>query len=341
MKKTALILITAIILAGLCGCKSKPVEENYFGGEGELIKAFDGGYRFYDNNNIYSRFGGLFTKYNKSTNILSVACDDPVCDHQTSRCKAKAKYCVFNGDLIKMCDESVRNSDGTVMLQGYLYLCGEDDKQVYKNELPEDYDLDNTHDNQIGFAFALGDDYLVLFPGGYFNVLDTDFNIAYTVIGTGSYLGGVYYMGNEIYYIDNLYRLQKLDMESGEPSLVDIGGMKIWEGAFDGDLLWFSNGEDLCTFDYKTGEVKIRTEHAFFLDHAGKYINFVDKSGGRNGDYLFDKESGEVREWASTHKTLYCFNGDYYTYDYDSDTLTLYDEDLVTVKQTATLEGLE
>lgn len=340
MKKFTLILLTSVVLAGLCACKAKPEVENYFGGEGEL-KAFDGGYRFYDNNSIYLSLDGLFTKYNKATNTLSVACDDPTCNHEIPSCKAQAKYCVFNGELIKIRNESVRSSNGIIESQGYLYLCGEDDKQAYKNELPEDYDLDNTHDNQIGFAFALGNNYLVLFNGGYFIVLDTDFNIAYTVIGAGSYTGGVYYMGNEIYYIDNLYRLMKLDMESGESSLVDIGGMKIWEGSFDGDLLWFSNGEDLCTFDYKTGEVKIRTEHAFFLDHAGKYINFSDKSGGRKGDYLFDKESGEVREWPGGYKPLYCFNGDYYTYDYDSDTLTLYEDDLTTVKQTTTLEGLE
>lgn len=340
MKKFTLLLLTSIILLGLCACKAKPPEENYFGGEGEL-KPFDGGYYFYDNNNIYSSFGhSTLTKYNKSTNTLSVACDDPTCNHESPSCKAQADYCVFNGELIKIRNESVRISNGIIELQGCLYLCGEDDKQVYKNELPEDYDLDNTHDNQIGFAFALGDDYLMLFNGGYFHVLDTDFNIAYTVIGAGSYLGGVYYMGNEIYYIDNLYRLMKLDMESGEPSLVDINGMKIWEGTFDGDLLWFSNGEDLCTFDYKTGEVKIRTEHAFFLNCAGRYIMFSDKSGGRKGVYLFDKESGEVREWPGWYK-MYCFNGDYYTYDSESGTLTLYEDDLTTVKQTAAMEGLE
>ena len=305
------------------------VEENYFGGEGEL-KAYDRGYSFYDNNNLYSSFDGLLLQYNKNTNTLSVACDNPSCEHSllSKSCTAQNHF-IFNGDLIRQDRDK-------------LYLC--DDKRMYKNELlyknelPEDFDLHDLHDNQIGNAFALGDDYLVLFNGGYFYILDTDFNIAYTVVGTGTYGGGVYYMGNEIYYIDDQYRLQKLDMESGEPSLVDLGGMNIWEGFVEGDVLWFSNHDELCTYDYKTGEVKVHAEYAFFLRNAGKYIQFSDKAYGREGVYIFDKESGEVSEWLKKGERLSFFDGVYYTYNHDSRTLTLYEEDLTTVIKTCTLE---
>ena len=61
MKKIVILIALAIMLAGLCGCGGRqheesypgdggePTEENYFGGVGKL-KAFDGGYYFYDNN---------------------------------------------------------------------------------------------------------------------------------------------------------------------------------------------------------------------------------------------------------------------------------------------------
>ena len=371
MKRTALVLITAMILAGLCGCgdiadsvteslsdaenyfgggdiadsvtESLSDAENYFGGKGKL-KAIGGGNVFYDNDSVYSSFGNtVLMKYNRNTETILVACDDPGCDHSFSStwCKARKSYCVFNGELIKTQNESIWKSDGTAFQQGYLYLCGENQKQVFKNEKPEGHPNEEC-DNWIGYVFALEDDYLVLFNSGYFYILDRDFNIAYTVIGVGSYMGGVYYMGGEIYYIDNLYHFRKLDPESGESVPVDLGGMKIWEGQFDGDLLWFSNGDELCAYDYKTGEVKVHAQYAFFLNHAGKYIRFSDKAYGRDGHYLFDKESGEVRELPEDSERLFFFDGSYYTYSYDHDsesgTLTQYEEDMTTVIKTIVYE---
>ena len=348
MRKAAFLLFTAITLAGLCGCgktdaggsvtdsmtESLSVEENYFGGEGEL-KAFDGGYDFYDNDSVYSTFGELtLKKYNKKTNTLYVVCDDPDCEHihHDELCKANTDYCVFNGDLINVFNDRIYKSDGTVEFQGYLYLCGgSGKKEVYKNENPAF--VDPERDNYIGFTFALGDDYLVLINSGYICVLDADYRIKYTFPGRGR----VFLADNVIYYDDDLFRLQRLDMESGESSPVELGGMKFWDGFFDGSLLWFSNGEELCSCDLRTGGVKVRAEHALMLKDLGKYVVFQDRVGGREGIYLFDKESGEASYWSDEYLNFNFIDGVYYDYDRESGELTLYEDDLKTVIKSCTL----
>lgn len=305
-----------------------PVTKNFFGGEGDL-KAYDGGgyYYLYDNSSIYSRFNNsTLLKYNKKTNTLSVACDDPACEHDifSTGCKAQMKYCVFNGDLIKINNKRAWDSDSS---QGGLYLCGESEKQVYKNTLPEGVDSEQK-DDSIGVVYPLGNDYLVLFNGGYFYILDTDFNIAYTVIGTGTYSGGVYYWGNEIYYIDDQYLLRKLDMESGESSPVDLGGMNIWEGDVKDNVLWFNNGEaEIYSYDFRTGEIKKHIEHGVAPIYVGKYIQYSYS----DGLHYYDPKSGETIEWAKGNSRAFFFDGIYYIYDDNSRTLTLYEEDLTTV----------
>lgn len=349
MKKAALFLVTAIMLMGLCGCgrtsvesssDSAPPAENYFGGEGEL-KALDGGYKFYDNDSIYSYWGfDTLKKYNQKTNTFSVACNDPGCSHtvHSAGCKARMNYCIFNGELIKIQDERIQNNDGTFDYQGYLYLCGEGEKQVFKNELPKDYH-DREHGNGIGFVFALEDDYLVLFNGGYFYLLDPDFNIVHTVIGVSGYMGGVYYMNKEIYYIDNLYRLQKLDKESGEHTAVDLGSVRILSGVSEGNMLWFSSVDnEFCSYNSETGEVKVYAETASRVTPAGKYVEYLNYT--TDTFYLYDKESGETRKgrnWTDGTGSLYFHNGVYYLYNYKSEELTLYEEDMSTVIKTATL----
>ena len=338
MKKTALLIITAIALTGLCGCGSKPAAENYFGGEGEL-KAED--FLIYDENNIYINLGSTVKKYNKNANTLTVACETPGCGHgyDDVECKARMKYCLFNGSLIRIYNETVENSDSTFTTQGYLYLCGDSEKQVFKNVLPEGIDSERK-DPSIGYVFSPGDDYLVLDNGSYMYILDTDLEIKYTVIGVGPRAGSVYYVDNEIYYIDNLYRLRKLDMESGAPSLVDLGGMNMVDGVLEGDVLWFSDDAfTLCSYNFKTGEI---TEHAqnnsVRLARVGKYIEYMVYDAG--DVYLYDTESGaDIRreDIDISEDELFFLNGAYYRYNVTKDELTVYEDDLTTVIKTCAL----
>lgn len=343
----AIAAVACVVTAGVfVGVNSKwqmlpsdsSIEVNYFGGEGELNAE---NFLIYDENNVYINLGDTTVKkYNKNANTLTIACETPGCVHspENVECKARMKYCVFNGNLVRMHNKSITNSDGTVAMQGYLYLCDKSEKPVYKNELPEGIDKEK-YDNEIGTAFALGDDYLVLFNGVYIYILDTDFNVKYTIFDIGSYGGGVYYANNEIYYIDNLYRLQKLDMVSGNPSLVDLGGMKITEGFVVGDLLWFSNeAMTLCSYDFKTGEIKEYAKNAVRLTGVGKYIEYLEYN--RGGVYLFNTETGTAikREDIDINSDyLFFLNGEYYKYNNINGELIFYEDDLTTVIKTCTL----
>lgn len=303
------------------------VTENYFGGEGKL-KAED--FLIYDENNIYINLGNTSVKkYNKNTDTLSVACEIPNCGHTSFdvKCKARMKYCLFNGSLVRITQE-------------YLYLCGESEKQVFKNILPEGIDTED-NDLSIGNVFALGNDYLVLHNGGYMYILDRYFNIKYTVIGVGSYSGGVYYVDNEIYYIDNLCRLQKLDKESGESSPIDWGSTKLTEGFVDdNNVLWFSNQDmTLCSYDFNTGEIKEHAKKAVRLNGIGKYVEYMIYNVG--DVYLYDTETGEARKRADisiNNDELFYFDGVYYRYNDINGELTLYKEDLTTVIKTYALK---
>lgn len=338
MKKTALLLLTSIILSGLCGCKSKPAEENYFGGEGELNAEE---LLIYDDTNIYINFGQTSVKkYNKSSNTLTATCDDPACGHKEEdvNCKANMEYRLFNGKLVRIDNELVTKSDGTSYRQGYLYLCDENNTRVFKNALPNGVDSEHAEPS-IGVVYTLGDDYLVLYNGAYFCLLDNDFNVKHTVTSVGSYTGGVFYVDGEIYYIDNLYRLMKLDSESDEGTPVNIGA-KVTEGFVVGNMLWFSDEKmTLCSYDFKTGEIKEHAPNAVRLNGVGKYIEYMIYD---TGDVcLYDTERGEAHKRNDIDinlDELFFLNGNYYKYNDTKGELTLYKDDLTTVIKSAVLE---
>lgn len=338
MKKIISLLLSAIIVIGLCGCNTQTTsEENYFGGKGEISQI--GGVLQDD---IYFYFGReTLKKFNKETKTLSIACRIPGCDHSygNPNCKANMnniRYGVFNGNLVKRVDEKITNPDGTVSTQGYLYLCDED-KQVFKNVYPDSFTDEQKKSStcSIGVLQTLGDDNLALVCSGFMHILDTDFNIRFTVFDMGPYSGGIYFYDNEIYYINNLYRLMKLDKETGETSPVDLNSMKITEGIFNGSTLWFSNEDkSLCSYDFKTGEVKEHAKNAVRFTFAGKYIEYLKPGYTENAPteiHLFDLETGEDKMWelAESYIDLFCVDGDYYSYDLAmEDKLTQYSADL-------------
>lgn len=339
MKKIFLILTAAAIIIGCCGCARKNAEENWFGGEGEL-KAEN--FLIYDENNIYIHFGyNSLKKYNKSSGTLTLACDDPACGHKAEdvNCKANMEYCLFNGKLVRIENELVMKSDGTSYRQGYLYLCDENNTRVFKNVLPDGADREHAEPS-IGVVYALGNDYLVLVNGANFYLLDNDFNVKFTVPNLGPFTGGVFYVDGEIYYIDNLYRLMKLDSESGEGVPVNIG-TKITEGFVVGNTLWFSDEKmALCSYDFKTGEIKEHAENAVRLNSVGKYIEYMIYNEG--DVYLYDTERGEAHKREDidiNDDELFFLDGNYYAYNITEDTLTLYEDDLTTVIKSAVLEA--
>ncbi|MDE6731441.1 MAG: hypothetical protein K2J77_01005 [Oscillospiraceae bacterium] len=339
MKKLALLLSAGIILVGLCGCKSKPNNENYFGGEGELKSKEN---IIYDDNSIYINFGySNVKKYNKNSNTLTIACDDPACGHKAEdvNCKANMEYRLFNRKLVRIDNELVTKSDGTSYRQGYLYLCDENNKQVFKNDLPDGADSEHAEPS-IGVVYALGDDYLVLVKGAHFYLLDNDFNVKFTVANFGPFTGGVFYVDGEIYYIDSLYRLMKLDSENGEGVSVNIGA-KITEGFVVGNTLWFSDEKmALCSYDFKTGEIKEHAENAVRLNSVGKYIEYMVYGAG--DVCLYDTETNEAHtrnDIDINEDELFFLDGNYYAYSNTKNTLTLYEDDLTTVIKTAALEA--
>lgn len=348
MKKIISLLTASIIFAGLCGCSKTESSidnesENYLGGKGKLLNL---SYQIFgDESNVYLRGFGTLKKLNKNTQILSIACQTPGCTHYNPGCKANLgghdkKYCVFNDGLIKIVNERTRNNDGTYTERGYVYICGANEKKVFENTPPKELNSEDIKDaDQSIIPTVLGDDYLAVYSSRWMHILDTDFNIKYTVSDAGSYSGGVYYVNNDIYYINRLYNLIKIDKESGEHSSVDLGSMKITEGVSDGKTLWFSNGEQaLCSYDPQTGEINELAQGAVRMTLAGKYISYMVYNIGDVN--LYNIESGENRkfEGININQDSLFFDGEnYYIYNDTSGELTQYNEDLSSVIKTYTL----
>lgn len=348
MKKIILILLSAMILTGLCGCDDRSSEENYLGGKGAISQS-EG--ILQDDTNFYFGYRTLY-KFNKENETVSIACQTPGCDHRENNpdCKANifnSDYTVFNGSLIKRVNQIISNPDGTISAQGYLYLCNEN-KQVFKNAFPDSFsdEQKKAHTCDIGVFEALGDDNLALICSGFMYILDADFNVKFTVLDMGPYSGGIYFYDDEIYYINNLYRLIKLDKETGaeKAEAVDLNSMKITEGRLYNDTLWFSNEEQsLCSYDFKTGEVREHAKNAVRLTFAGKYVEYLKFSNAESDTsefHIFNVETGEDKEWELAGNTaeLFSADGNYYSYDFTMENkLVRYSSDLSEITKEYTL----
>lgn len=179
-------------------------------------------------------------------------------------------------------NEKTNQADGTVYEKGYLYRCYADSREkVFENVLPDalDENIKKGRDEKLDYAVECGE-YLVLHTGVYSYLLDGDFNIRCTIFDMGS-APRVFYVNNEYYYIDKLYRLIKLNTETGEGEPVNLDGMKITEGETDGRSIWFSNDrKELCSFEPKTGEIKKHAENAIMIQLAGNYVMYSEYGTG-------------------------------------------------------------
>ncbi len=320
MKKFISLILSAVTAAALCGCENVQNGENYFGGNGEFS---DNGGVLCDDKYIY--FGGeTLKKLNKETGTFSIACEIPGCDHNENNpnCKAHGKYYLFNGQLLKKVDETISNPGGKSEIISYLYLC-DTGKQVYKNAFPDSFtDEDKKTSNcSIGVIKPISEDNLALVCSGFMYILDKNFNVKFTILDMGSYSGGIYFYNNEIYYIDKLYRLLKLD-ETGETSAVDLGSMKITEGEIYGDKLWFSNEDQtLCSYNFKSGEITEHAKNAVKFTFAGHYLEYLKPSYSENENsevHLLNLDTGENKIWelaGDNTVNLYCVGEKYYIYD--------------------------
>lgn len=316
MKK---ILVLAFALTFiLCGCGNNTVSDgrNYFGGEGSFRYWDNCSDVWEDNNNIY--FYGLpnYTKFNKNTKSFAVACPMPGCSHDSPDCRVYGRrFVAFQGELIMLENEKIHKEDGTIYLKGHLYRCGADNREkVFDNILPDtlNENIKKGKDDGLGFAMACGD-YLVLYNGVYSYMLDRDFNIKCTILDMGS-APRVFFVNNEYYYIDNLNRLIKLNIDTGKGEPVELDGMKITEGETDGVAIWFSNDlMELCSFVPQNGEIKKHAENAVKLQLAGDYVMYFDYDTG--DDLLLKISDGSTKNISNSdyfYSQLAYADGKYY-----------------------------
>lgn len=286
MKKFVFLFFTLILI--LCGCDNNTTisnGRNFLGGEGSFFYSDDSSSLWGDSRNIYFYGSPNYTKLNLETKSFSIACPIPGCSHDSPDCRTYGRRFVsFKGDLIMLENEKISESDGTIYEKGYLYKCGADSKEkvfenVFPSTLPEN--IKEGRDERLDAAEECGE-YLVLYTGVYSYLVDSNFNIKYTIFDMGS-APRVFYLNNEYYYIDKLYRLIKLNIDEEKSEPVNLDGMKITEGDAGNNLIWFSNDfRELCSFDPKTGEVKKYAENAIMIKCAGNYVMYSDYDTGKD-----------------------------------------------------------
>lgn len=310
MKKIVCLAFALVIV--LCGCNkntSDTTGRNYFGGEGEF-RYWDNSYSVWgDNNNLYFYGPSNYEKLNTQTKTLTAACPIPGCAHSydSTDCRTFGnRFYAFNGELVMLQNERIVQNDGTVYEKGYLYRCEADDREkIFENTIPDELDDSKREGIDEGLDFAqVQGDYLTVYGGIYYAyMLDKDFNIKCTIFDNCS-APRVFYVNDEYYYIDNLYRLIKLDVDTGKGEPVELG-MKITEGATDGKVIWFSNDlMELCAFDPKSGEVKKYADNAIIIKSAGNCVKYREYDTGK--DLILNVSNGNIKD--VTEKN----------YDYDS-----------------------
>ncbi|MBQ4069302.1 MAG: hypothetical protein IJC76_08625 [Lachnospiraceae bacterium] len=276
IKKIMCLALLGAMFVMATGCSNGENKTNYLGGKGEIKNSEreNGLWAVYDDEYKY------FTSYDKAllrldkNGNLTVNCDVATCGHSLESCKGNAKdieYFVFNDRLYKSYNEP-REVGGMVEYKGSIIDC-ESGKVVFDNPIPEDMSEEDSIDDstEVSYVRVLNDDIVKVEGPRHAYLLDKDFNVLYWHSDTGKFPWGTIY-DNTYYYINDLYQLIAVDMNTYESSPVELD-TKIFMCDRNGDYLYFTDKfEELYRYSLKDGSKQKLGEGIIVFSLLGDYI---------------------------------------------------------------------
>lgn len=285
-KKLFLVGILSLSVLLMAGCsKSKSKNVNELGGTGKLknAKTFAEYGKMYDDENIYFttysrvQISDVYMKITKDDKVF-INCSSATCNHNTSECSATVinRFNEFNGKLYKYRDNVIKD---------------EDDKNVYKNNIPEEVTDDDASD-EIEKFMALSDEYAIISCNRYMYLIDSKFNIIYTIIDEGRDSWGKVY-NEKYYYVNELEELTEVDIKNGTSKIIE----------FTDRILTVADGEEYIFFfdsKHKFHRYSLEKNEDVILKDYVAGIFFMVFDG-----YVYYEDS----EWSGCHKEIWDYDG--------------------------------
>lgn len=323
MNKKAAGLFLGVIFLGtfIAGCGNNEQEKkdlNYFGGTGEIKNAerLNGLSGLYDDENKYFDNGSeAYWKLDKD-GMLTVNCQIASCPHEDESCEAfvsDGEYFVFNGKLYKSYNEAHYNNGG-IEDKGYIWDC-DTGKVVFDNPVPKEMDADLAVDDStsIFYVRVLSDDILKVEGHRHAYLLNRDFEVLYWYSDVGKFPWGMIYE-NQYYYVNDLYKLVKVDLETKESKMMEWDG-KVFACDNDNENIYFSNEfEELNRYSLKDGSTeKLADDMLMFSVHNG-YIY----GGSGTKKCIYDVKGKFIADYTEYQNmdaaTILCMNGKMYSW---------------------------
>ena len=170
---------------------------------------------------------------------------------------------------------------------------------VYENKLPKEY-LDNkeiTYENNIDEVKIIDDKFIVLREGGYYMVLDTNFN-EITYFNDISKSIWFSLEENDLYFLNKYYKIERVSLADGNSEYIDLGISYIISACDDENYYFVQDRyKDLYRIDKKTKEKKkIDTEVGDFVV-VDKYLYYSkDKEDGTLTQIISDTDGNIINE---------------------------------------------
>ena len=312
MKKNNLIILSiifAVILLAGCGKSHKPEiveEENVLGGHGIIRQGISEGAMtaLYDDEKcyfpVYSLHGTICYCLDKDT--YRVNCMDAACGHGGS-CEAYISngagfLLSFNNELYRISNVTdYSNGDGITKYIGKIeeYSSG---KTVFDNPIPADLSEELAVEDHTGIEAVkkIDDNNLIVFGRHHNYIVDNNWNIKYWFGDNGKFYWGDI-VGDKFYYVNDLYLLQEVNLESGEKRTIDLG-MKVLQASYmDGvGIVYIGDFMDMYIYDIEEGKSrKIHNSCWLFSVFDDKIYTCNEESG-----IILDSEGKEVGKYDSS-----------------------------------------